>query len=375
MKIEVLKLIFILLIGLGGVVSANVIGSITKLKGVAQIDRMGGDLRAAVGTNIQNKDIISTKHNSFVQVQMIDGGVVNIGENSIFRFAQYSFNDKKIKAHMVLQRGFFKIKSGQIGKFAPRNFRVDTKTAVIGIRGTNFYALIKGQKEDIGCFRGQIFVDTPTKRFIVNAGERVVKRGNRWQKMPIPQNLMKFSKNKILKLQRALSGNSRRCPPGKIWSNYMNRCILSPNSNPQTPPISNLTPCKPTMIRDPHTNKCVCPKSLWWSETYQRCIDPVEYCQRRIKGSIPVFTRDNQIRCECPKGYYLGRNTNRCYRYSPRPYRVIHHRPHRVVHHRRVHHRHPDYVVPALIGAAVIGGAIISHHHRHHKHRKRHHYK
>jgi hypothetical protein len=417
MKKNSFRLLFILLIGLGEALSANVIGSVTRLKGVAQVDRMGGVFNASVGTNIQNKDIITTQNNSLIKVQMIDGGVVNIGENSIFGFEQYSFNNN-IKAHMVLQRGFFRIKSGKIGKLAPRKFRVDTKTAVIGIRGTDFYALVNGNREDIGCMKGEIFVDTPKQRFNLKAGERVVKKRGIWQKKAIKAEVEGVPFNRVLGFQRALMNKGKRvCPAGQIWSPYLKKCILAPDDTPITQ--TNLAPCKESMVRDPQTNMCVCPsgttwsnamnmcvtkdqrrqycqrtypgsipalnerececpKSLWWSETYQRCIDPVDYCQRRVEGSIPVFTRDNEISCECPKGYYLGKRTNKCYRYSPKPHRVHHRRPHRVVHRRpqrvvhEVHHHKPNYIVPALIGAAIIGGAIISHHH-HRKHRRHHH--
>jgi hypothetical protein len=373
---KILFSIMILLL-IAGEIQAHIIGSVTRVKGLVQADRLGDEVNLILGSNIENKDIIRTENKSLLRAQMIDGGVVVIGENSVFVFKKYNFSDYydngQIGAHMSLRKGFFRIKTGQIGKLAPRHFRVDTKTAVIGIRGTNFYALVDKNHEEIGVLRGKIFVDTASRRFYLDSGERVVKKRRKWHKEKIPEKILLASKGGVLKLQRAVSGIGQ-CPRGKVWSQYLKKCILAPESDDflEEP---NLNECRnPSMVFDPETQKCVCPagttwskvmrkcvtkaqrveyckrkypgsipaltekececpKSTWWSSKYHRCITPTEYCRREIRGSVPVFLESGEIDCECPKGYYLGRKTRKCYRYTPKPHKTSKPKPIKKPHH------------------------------------------
>ena len=76
---------------------------------------------------------------------------------------------------MHSRHGFFRSVTGEIGKLAPERFRVTTKSATIGIRGTDFEGYTGGEKERFICNRGAIFIQTPQgERFTLEAGEFIV---------------------------------------------------------------------------------------------------------------------------------------------------------------------------------------------------------
>jgi len=81
---------------------------------------------------------------------------------------------------MELKHGFFKIVTGKIGKIAPERFKVKTKAATIGIRGTQFMASVQDEHETIACSKGALVVETQTKTFELPAGMMLVYEDHKW---------------------------------------------------------------------------------------------------------------------------------------------------------------------------------------------------
>ena len=170
------------------------IGNVAALKGVVKVKRDTGTINAKYGLAIEEKDVIFTKNNSKVQIILKDETIVTIGENSKYSFSEYAFDNKSnAKAKMKLDRGFFRVITGKIGKIAPERFKVETKSATIGIRGTNFFALVNKQKEEIGCISGKIFIMTnEMKRFSLPAGQMALLQSDKtWRKRAIPRGYRK----------------------------------------------------------------------------------------------------------------------------------------------------------------------------------------
>ncbi len=134
------------------------IGNIAALKGLAIIHRDGKNINAKPGIEIEQKDNITTKAQTKVQVILNDNTVVTIGSNSSFSFLEFSQKKGEEKISMQSTRGFFRSVTGKIGKVAPERFKVHTVSATIGIRGTDFSALIKKDLEIIKCYKGIIRV-------------------------------------------------------------------------------------------------------------------------------------------------------------------------------------------------------------------------
>jgi hypothetical protein len=66
----------------GGAVAADVTGTITILEGEALITRAAGRLRAAEGVRLQLGDIVETGDGAFVQVELVEQTVLDIGPNA-----------------------------------------------------------------------------------------------------------------------------------------------------------------------------------------------------------------------------------------------------------------------------------------------------
>jgi len=179
----------LLLLSVSAMVFAS-IGNIAALKGVVKIKRNTKTITAKYGLAIEEKDVVLTRKNSRVQIILKDQTVVTIGGNSKYSFNEYRFNAKKdSKAKMKLDHGFFHVITGKIGKVAPERFKVQTKSATIGIRGTNFFASVRAKREEIGCIRGKISILTDRmQRFTLPAGHMASLQANRtWKSKPIPR--------------------------------------------------------------------------------------------------------------------------------------------------------------------------------------------
>lgn len=85
---------------------------------------------------------IHSAAHSKTTLNFVDGTIVNIGPNSRFSVIDYSAGEDP-SADFRVDGGSFKILTGKIAKIAPTRFKVRTKTATIGVRGTYFAGFYK----------------------------------------------------------------------------------------------------------------------------------------------------------------------------------------------------------------------------------------
>ena len=169
------------------------IGNVAAVTGKAKIERNTKNIVIKYGIAIEEKDKIVTQNNSKVQIMLKDNTIITIGENSKYSFTEYKFNTKAdSKVKMKLDHGFFRVITGKIGKIAPERFKVQSKSATIGIRGTHFYGLVRKKVEEYGCIRGEISVLTKKMRKInLNTGEMVSLKNGVWKRGIIGQGHMR----------------------------------------------------------------------------------------------------------------------------------------------------------------------------------------
>ena len=148
------------------------IATVSALKGDARIERGNKNIIAKVGSKLLEKDIIHTERNAKVQLIFKDDTIVTLGKNSALNIETYLYdtkNPKNSKTNLNFFKGAFKTITGKIGKVNREKFKLKTKSASIGIRGT----IILGNQDIIACTQGGISVEslgTGTK-VEVNANE------------------------------------------------------------------------------------------------------------------------------------------------------------------------------------------------------------
>ena len=172
-----MKILFILLTALLPLL-AN-IGEVTALTGDATLSRQTDNIDVTKGLKLLENDLLTTASRSKAQVVLNDDTVITIGPESEYLFERFQ-ESGEVEVMMQLKRGFFKTVTGKIGKIAPQRFKIKTKAATIGIRGTQFMAYVQDEEEKIGCIQGEIIVWTADGEYIVTAGNMLIYKEKRW---------------------------------------------------------------------------------------------------------------------------------------------------------------------------------------------------
>lgn len=166
------------------------IGNVAALKGDANIFRNSKTLKIKSGMTLEVKDRIVTSSQSRVQVILKDDTVVTIGPDSSFVFDAYTFGtEANSQVAMHIDRGFFRSVTGKIGKLAPERFKVKTVSATIGIRGTDFSALVSDNEEIISCYRGSIVAFIDNISHTVDAGMELNNANGKVTKKALGKNI------------------------------------------------------------------------------------------------------------------------------------------------------------------------------------------
>ncbi|CAE10662.1 FecR domain-containing protein [Wolinella succinogenes] len=154
------------------------VGKISLLQGEATLTRGNDSLRAQNAMPLEEGDLIKTGAGSRLQLLFDDKTVVTLGEATLFSVTEYLKEGSDPKAKFNVAQGAFKVITGQIGKVAPQNFQIQTKTATIGIRGTIIWGVIGEDGDQIGCLDGSIEVGS------LGGGESVLLRPNQMSFVP-----------------------------------------------------------------------------------------------------------------------------------------------------------------------------------------------
>ena len=110
-------------------------GDTTVRRGNAAADTL------SKGRAVDSGDTILTGSNGQAQIRFTDGGLVAVQPNSEFNIRNYADrNDPKTDNFLVdLARGGMRAITGLIGKRNRDNYKVITRTATVGIRGSSFH--------------------------------------------------------------------------------------------------------------------------------------------------------------------------------------------------------------------------------------------
>jgi hypothetical protein len=151
---------------------ASSVATLTAMKGNVSIENSTGVSHAILGALLEEQDSVITADRSKAQLIFADETVVTVGKNSNFSIKTYLYEaGKEPKVEFGLLKGAMSTITGKIGKIAPEKFVVKTKTATIGIRGTNFTILaLEDGSQEVYCTYGAISV-------MLNAEQNIVQQG------------------------------------------------------------------------------------------------------------------------------------------------------------------------------------------------------
>ncbi|MBF0448861.1 MAG: FecR domain-containing protein [Magnetococcales bacterium] len=124
---------------------AAFIAKVIALRGEVTAEKNSGESRfLEKGSKIFSGDIIVTQK-SQVQLRFIDKMMLTLYKNTRFSIDDYQFSDQesnKDRSHFNLLHGAIHTLTGRIGKKFNENYSVKTKMALLGVRGTNYYAVM-----------------------------------------------------------------------------------------------------------------------------------------------------------------------------------------------------------------------------------------
>ena len=146
------------------------IGNVISFKGSVSINRASQDIRVKLNLPIEKSDVISTKKNSNVIIRFDDQTIITVGKNSALSIEEYLYDEKdskNSKTQFNFFKGTFKSVTGAIGHLNPDKFRLKTRTANIGIRGT----VTLGNDKIIACTKGSIGVKSKGSSVVLKAGQ------------------------------------------------------------------------------------------------------------------------------------------------------------------------------------------------------------
>lgn len=120
--------------------AAPAAGILKRLSGTATLERAGTRQPAAVGMAILVGDVLRTSADGAVGITLADDTLLTAGADSELTITAFSFDPTTHDGQVLasLWRGTLAVVTGLIGKKAPEKVNVQTRTVVLGVRGTEF---------------------------------------------------------------------------------------------------------------------------------------------------------------------------------------------------------------------------------------------
>jgi hypothetical protein len=130
-----------LLCGANNLAWAQSAARVMVISGSAKaVEPTGGERALQKGTELFAGDKVVTSDDSLVQMRLHDGGYMSVRSNTemvIDRFVYDEQDSSKSSFLVSLLRGGFRSITGLIGRTNPGGYQIRSKTATIGIRGTD----------------------------------------------------------------------------------------------------------------------------------------------------------------------------------------------------------------------------------------------
>ena len=161
------------------------IGTITEISGSGAIERDSETIEGSLGVSIKSYDVAVTA-NGRMRIDFRDQTRVDVTEHSRLVIDEFVYDPAQDRGSIGLKAslGTVKYASGQIAKKYRQNVTIETPSATIGVRGTDFAMIVdeiggstitlmpscrkNHPRESLDCFVGEISVQTDVGMVIMN---------------------------------------------------------------------------------------------------------------------------------------------------------------------------------------------------------------
>lgn len=138
----------------------------------AWLERNGQKTPLSPGDGLRGGDsVLGGDSDSRILLGMSDGAQIKLGGNSRFTIDKLSIQTRAgsttVDAAFKLAEGFFRYSSSMLGKLSgKRNIDLTVRTATIGIRGTDYWAMTDVEHDAVCVFDGKVEVATKDQGLI-----------------------------------------------------------------------------------------------------------------------------------------------------------------------------------------------------------------
>jgi len=140
MRLPALLVAVCLVMAAGAAPAAEPIGSVTRIEGKASATLNGRDVIIGLGAPVFLDEKLATAAKARLEVTFVDGTKLTVGEAASLTVDRYLYRPRGLgNAFNASVTGPFRFISGKLGKTEASIAQVETATATIGIRGTNFW--------------------------------------------------------------------------------------------------------------------------------------------------------------------------------------------------------------------------------------------
>ena len=149
---------------------------------VTAVNAVGVQRPLTKGAEIGNGDTIRTGEGGRAQVRFSDGAMISLQPETEFRVDNYQFSGKtdgEEKGFFSLLKGGMRTITGLVGRVNRNNYKITTNVATIGIRGTEFTAVLGGGELHVNTGEGLIEVCNAAGCMLLASGESGIVSGSR----------------------------------------------------------------------------------------------------------------------------------------------------------------------------------------------------
>lgn len=141
-----LSLAALLATGTAAAAETSLAGMVKRVSGSVSLERGDSRLPVSAGTLLRAGDRIVTGATGGVGIVLADDTMVTAGPGSRVELADVKFDSTTHEGNIVIRllRGALHFVTGLVGKQNPENVKIETPTAVMGVRGTEFIVQTAG---------------------------------------------------------------------------------------------------------------------------------------------------------------------------------------------------------------------------------------